>query len=144
LDQRVGDEDAERPPAIVISVDQAEELFRAEEAQEGASLLELLRALTIEDNPIVIVIFAIRSDSYDALEHAKALEGLPQSMLPLLPMPRGAYKEVIEGPARRVVEAGGMLSIEPQLTQRLLDCPRGSAQSCCSTTDAKHHGTDRR
>ena len=35
-------------------------------------------------------------------------------------MPRGAYSDVIEGPARRVEEAGGKLAIEPALTQRLL------------------------
>ena len=35
-------------------------------------------------------------------------------------MPRGAYQEVIEGPARRVEEAGGKLAIEPALTERLL------------------------
>jgi hypothetical protein len=35
-------------------------------------------------------------------------------------MPRGAYNDVIEGPARRVEEAGGKLAIEPALTQRLL------------------------
>lgn len=118
---RVGEDDHGKAPAIVIAVDQAEELFRAEGAAESTKLLELLRALTLLETPKVIVLFAIRSDSYDALEHAKALEGLPQSALPLLPMPRGAYKEVIEGPARRVVEAGRKLEIEPQLTQRLLD-----------------------
>ena len=74
----------------------------------------------------MIAIFAIRSDSYDALQHAKPLEGLPQSTLPLLPMPRAAYKDVIEGPARRFVTAGGRLAIEPQLTERLLaDIDRG-------------------
>ncbi len=110
-----------KPPVVVIAIDQAEELFRAEGAAEGAALLGLIRDLTIEDQPAVIAIFAIRSDSYDALEHAKSFEGLPQSTLPLLPMPRGAYKDVIEGPARRFVEADGRLTIEPQLTQRLLE-----------------------
>jgi hypothetical protein len=36
-------------------------------------------------------------------------------------MPRGAYKDVIEGPARRFTDAGGALTIEPQLTLRLLE-----------------------
>ena len=65
-----------------------------------------MRDLTASDDPVaVIAIFAIRSDSYDELEHAKELEGLRQDTMPLLPMPRGAYKEVIEGPARRVAES---------------------------------------
>ena len=54
----------------------------------------------------------------------RPLEGLAQSTLPLLPLPRSAYKEVIEGPARAFANAGGKLAIEPQLTQRLLDGPR--------------------
>ena len=41
-------------------------------------------------------------------------------------MPRAAYNDVIEGPARRFVNAGGRLTIDPQLTQRLLaDIERG-------------------
>ena len=115
-----------KPPILVIAIDQAEELFRVEGAEESAALLGLIRDLTIEDQPATIAVFAIRSDSYDALQHAKPLEGLPQSTLPLLPMPRAAYKDVIEGPARRFVTAGGRLAIEPQLTQRLLaDIDRG-------------------
>ena len=109
-----------KPPILVIAIDQAEELFRVEGAEESAALLGLIRDLTIEDQPATIAVFAIRSDSYDALQHAKPLEGLPQSTMPLLPMPRAAYKDVIEGPARRFVTAGGRLAIEPQLTQRLL------------------------
>jgi tetratricopeptide (TPR) repeat protein len=117
--QLTSDETA-RPPAIVIAIDQAEELFRADGAVEGSALLALLRDLTASDNPAVIAIFAIRSDAYDALEHAEPLKGLPQATLPLLPMPRGAYVDVIEGPAHRLEEAGGKLAIEPQLTQHLL------------------------
>ena len=113
--------DGLKPPAVVLAIDQAEELFRPEGATEGGALLELVRDLTGGDDPAVIAIFAIRSDSYDALEHAKPLEGHAQSALPLLPMPRGAYKDVIEGPARRYVEAGNALTIEPQLTERLLE-----------------------
>ena len=36
-------------------------------------------------------------------------------------MPKVSYKEVIEGPARRFVSAGGKLGVEPQLTLRLLE-----------------------
>jgi len=107
-------------PVVVFAIDQAEELFRIEGADESAALLTIIRGLALQEQPAVIVIFAIRSDSYDALQHAKPLEGLAQSAVPLLPMPRVSYKEVIEGPARRLEEAGGRLTIEPQLTQRLL------------------------
>ena len=70
---------------------------------------------------VVIALVAIRSDSYDRLETAKALEGLRQETFPLLPMPRGAYQSVIEGPAARLADSGRRLAIEPRLTQRLLE-----------------------
>ncbi len=118
--RRVAGDESERPPAFVVAIDQAEELFRGEGREESEALLALLADLAAGDDPTIIVIFTIRSDSYDALQSAKALEGLRQVAFSLLPMPRGAYQDVIEGAARRVVEAGGRLSIEPALTQRLL------------------------
>jgi hypothetical protein len=69
-------EAATKGPTLTIAVDQGEELFRAEGSAEGEELLTLLRDLTRADEPAVIAIFAIRSDSYDALERAKPLEGL--------------------------------------------------------------------
>ena len=51
----------------------------------------------------------------------EALAGLRQQTLPLLPMPRGAYQTVIEGPAARLEGKSRNLSIEPRLTQRLLE-----------------------
>ena len=46
----MGEDDA-KPPAIVIAVDQAEELFRAEGAEESAALLTLLRDVAACDDP---------------------------------------------------------------------------------------------
>ncbi len=111
---------AAKPPTLIIAIDQAEELFRAEGAAEGESLLTLLRDLVCTDDPAVIALFVIRSDSYDALEHAKPLEGLSQKAFPLLPMPRGAYQMVIEGPAGRLVRSGRQFTIDPSLTEVLL------------------------
>jgi len=110
-----------RPPAIVIAVDQAEELFRAEAKAEAAQFLTLLAGLAVGEAPALVVVFTIRSDSYDQLQRAEALTGLKQTAMPLLPMPRGAYSEVVEGPARRVREAGGKLDVDPLLTRRLLE-----------------------
>lgn len=117
LDQRPTGE----TPTVVIAIDQAEELFRPESGDEGAALLKLIGDLAVADAPATIAIFSIRSDAYDALQNAKAFEGLPQLPLSLPPMPRNAYREVIEGPARRVVEAGGKLTVEPRLAERLLE-----------------------
>ncbi|MGO9132882.1 MAG: TIR domain-containing protein [Methylovirgula sp.] len=127
LVQTLAAEKCAKPPLIVIAIDQTEELFRGDGHEEGTALLTLLRDPAIEDTPAIAVVFAIRSDSYDALERAKPLEGLAQATLPLLPMPRGAYSEVIEGPVRRYVAAGHQLAIEPGLVQALLaDLEQGS------------------
>ena len=99
--------DAKRP-VVVLAIDQAEELFLGDGAKEGQALLELVRELVKEDSPAILALFTIRSDSYDRLETAKTIEGLRQQTMPLLPMPRGAYQTVIEGPAARLKE------IEPQ------------------------------
>ncbi|TDR89888.1 toll/interleukin-1 receptor domain-containing protein [Enterovirga rhinocerotis] len=109
--------EARKPPAITIAIDQAEEIFSD---GEGEQLLSLVRDLVASDEPEVIVLFTIRSDAYDHLETAKPLEGLRQRALALLPMPRGAYQTVIEGPAARLSGTNRPLTIEPRLTQRLL------------------------
>jgi tetratricopeptide (TPR) repeat protein len=115
-----GENDGKRP-AVVLAIDQAEELFLGEGAREGLELLELIADLTSEDRPAIVAMFTIRSDSYDRLETAKAFEGLRQQTLPLLPMPRGSYQTVIEGPAARLRDTSRAFTVEPQLTQRLLE-----------------------
>ncbi len=109
-----------KPPTLVLAIDQAEELFTADGAAEGGAFLALLRELATEDLPAVAVLFAIRSDSYDQLQRASALDEIRQLALPLAPMPRGAYQTIIEGPAGRLADSGRKLAIEPRLTQRLL------------------------
>ena len=108
-------------PTLIIAVDQAEELFRTEGAAEGELLLTLLRDLTASDDPAVIALFAIRSDSLDALEHAKSFEGRRPKTFALLPIPRGAYQTVIERPAQRLAKTGRKFEIDPGLTQALLE-----------------------
>ncbi len=107
-------------PTLVVTVDQTEEMFRAEGRSEGESLLALLRELVTSDDPPVITIFGIRSDSYDDLAHARSLEALRQQLFPLLPMARGSYQAVIEGPARRLAQTGRKFHIDPRLTDALL------------------------
>ena len=117
----LADESEAKRPVIVLAIDQAEELFQGDGAREAQMLLELIRDLGKDDHPGVIALFTIRSDSYDRLETAKALEGIRQRTFPLLPMPRGAYQTVIEGPAARLKNTNRSLAIEPRLTQRLLE-----------------------
>jgi tetratricopeptide (TPR) repeat protein len=115
------EEGAAKQPVIVLAIDQAEELFISDGAKEGQALLELVRELVKEDRPATLVLFTIRSDSYDRLETARAIEGIRQQAMPLLPLPRGAYQTVIEGPVARLREANRNLTVEPRLTQRLLE-----------------------
>jgi hypothetical protein len=44
----------------------------------------------------------------------------------LPPIPQSEFKSVIEGPARRVVEAGGRVAIDPALIEKLIDDARGA------------------
>jgi hypothetical protein len=102
---RSSEEPEAKPPTLVLPIDQGEELFLAEGATEAESLFGLLRDLLTAAEPNLIVVFTIRSDSYDRLQTKKELNGIGQQTLSLLPLPRGAYQEVIEGPAERLKEA---------------------------------------
>jgi tetratricopeptide (TPR) repeat protein len=113
--------DANRLSTLVFSIDQAEELFSAESAQEGRSLLTLLKDLASTDDPAVIALFAIRSQFYDRLQSASPLEGLRQRIFALPPLQRGAQQMLIEGPLERLTLAGRELEIDPGLTQALLE-----------------------
>jgi tetratricopeptide (TPR) repeat protein len=111
----------EKRSTIILTIDQAEELFRAEAADESNALLGLVKEIATTDDPAVIVIFVIRSDSYDVLQRAKPLEGLKQETFALLPMPHGAYQTVIEGPLKRLRASGRKFEIDPGLTEALLE-----------------------
>jgi WD40 repeat protein len=106
-------------PSLVLSIDQAEELFSAEGAEDAQTFLALLKGLVLAGAPSLMVLFTIRSNSYERLQTAKALEGVRQETFGLLPMPRGAYQTIIEGPAQRLDDSK-LLKIEPALTQALL------------------------
>jgi formylglycine-generating enzyme required for sulfatase activity/class 3 adenylate cyclase len=109
-----------KAPALILSIDQAEELFLAEAQDEAQPLLALLRDLLNEDVPAIIAVFTIRSDNYERLQLAKELEGVRQEMLSLPPMPKGSYAEVVKGPARRLEGTARALKIADGLVDALL------------------------
>jgi hypothetical protein len=118
-----------RPPALILPIDQAEELFQAEGGEEARSFLDLLRDLVSRDDAPLIVVFTIRSDSYERLQTAESLQGLRPHLLSLPPMPKGAYAEVIKGPARRLEGSKRALKIEEPLVDALLaDMEAGGAK----------------
>ena len=118
-----------KPPTLILSIDQAEELFLAEAADEARSFLALLRDLLNDDAPALIAVFTIRSDNYEKLQLAPELEDVRQDMLSLPPMPKGSYAEVIKGPARRLEGTKRRLEVEDSLVNALLtDIEAGGAK----------------
>jgi formylglycine-generating enzyme required for sulfatase activity len=109
-----------KPPALILSVDQGEELFLAEAQEEAQPFLALLHDLLVEDAPAVIAVFTIRSDNYERFQVAKELDGVRQQTLSLPPVPKGSYAEVIKGPARRLDGSERALKIEDGLADALL------------------------
>jgi WD40 repeat protein len=105
----------EKPPTIVVPIDQAEEIFNADN-MEAARFLELLPgALTADDGALAI--FTIRSDSYALMQSDKRLEAVPQHLFSLPPIAIGEFKELIEQPG---LLARPPITVEPALTDTLL------------------------
>jgi formylglycine-generating enzyme required for sulfatase activity len=118
-----------KPPTLILSIDQAEEFFLAEAQHEARPFVALLRDLLQDDTPAIIAMFTIRSDNYERLQLADELQGMRQDMLSLPPMPKGAYAEVIKGPARRLDGTPRALEIEDALVDALLaDIEAGGAK----------------
>ena len=121
--ERGGESCAARPPTIVIPIDQAEELFAAENSEAGY-VFELLTG-AVRADPDVIIVATIRSDAFEKLQDEPRLADVQLLPFSLGRLPRGAFKEVIEGPARRAIPP---LHIEPALTEQLLrDLDAGDA-----------------
>jgi formylglycine-generating enzyme required for sulfatase activity len=117
------------PPTPVILIDQGEELFRAEGQSEANAFLAWLQHLLGNDAPAVIVVFAIRSDSYGALQETKHLDAIAKIPFDLGAMPKGSYTEVIKGPATRLEGTARPLKVEDVLVDELLgDIERGGAK----------------
>ena len=122
-------EDRPAPPRVVLAIDQGEELFLSDGGPEARAFLDLVRGLVTDAGSNVIILAAIRSDAYEAVQGAPALEGVHQQTLSLPPLPKGAYQMVIEGPAARLNDTARALTIEPALTAALLaDIETGGAK----------------
>lgn len=118
-----------KPPTLLLSIDQGEELFLAEAQHEADPFLVLLRDLVNTDDPAIIVVFTIRSDHYERLQLAPELQGVRQHILSLPPLPKGSYAEVIKGPARRLRDTSRELDIEEGLVDAVLaDIEAGGAK----------------
>jgi formylglycine-generating enzyme required for sulfatase activity len=112
-----------RPPAPLIAIDQGEELFAGEDAQESAHFLQLLAGLLkgASDGIDLYVLITIRADSVERLLQSIAELGLeaPEPLY-LLPLSPGAYRDVIRRPAEVYSRNVRRLTIEPALADRLV------------------------
>ncbi|PPK73910.1 WD40 repeat protein [Methylobacter tundripaludum] len=118
-------------PTLILSIDQAEELFNVDAGKEAKDFLSLIGEVLRADANIsqlpIIIIFTIRSDRYEPLQTAPELAGL-QSIVydDLKPMPPDRFREVILGPAKRASIQGGKLEVKADLVNQLLeDCQKG-------------------
>ena len=125
---QISDQNAHRP-ALVIAVDQAEELFSSDDAAENRRFMLLLAKLTNEPPAGVelFAIFTIRSDSAARLFQMIADQQieLPET-LPLLPLPATSYRDVILKPLEVVAQRGQQLKIEPLLASQLVTDAAGA------------------
>lgn len=105
------------PPTVVISVDQAEELFNEEARTEAEQLMDQLASVLVHDRRL-LVILAIRSDSYPRLQAERRLEAIRKEPFDLSPIPAGSLRLLIEGPAR---VAQPPVKLDPLLVNALLE-----------------------
>ncbi len=122
-------------PTPVISIDQAEEMFAADAGPEGEQLLVCLSdslALQGDQERVpagtgqdVLVITAIRSDSYERLQTEPRLQSAVVTLFSLPPIRPTEFRAIIEQPAKRSTDAGRKLIIQPELIELLLGEPEG-------------------
>ena len=126
----------ETPPTVVIPIDQGEELFATDGRTEAAELLARLAetlaplegvdAEAIASRRRALAVVAMRSDSYERLQTEAKLARVEPFLFSLAPIERPEFRSVIEGPAARATAAGSRLTIEPHLTERLLEDTQGA------------------
>jgi hypothetical protein len=120
--RRIGDREAQAP-ALVVAVDQAEELFGADDRAESDRFL-LLIASFMRRPPAgaeLFCLFTIRVDGAARLFQTLADQNLeiPET-LPLLPLPQSAYRDVILKPLDVLARRGQRLILSPALADRLV------------------------
>lgn len=83
---------------IVLSIDQAEELFTVSAPEEAAEFFEILSTLSSKDLPFISIL-SMRSDFLSALQVASGLHA-PFEEISIRPLPLERIGEIIRGPAK--------------------------------------------
>ena len=119
----ITDGEAAPAPAIVLPIDQGEELFHSSGRAEGPAFLSLLAQLLRLDRPRIVALVTIRSDSYDLLQRARELEDIRHEAFSLPPLARGNYVDVIRRPLeilnRHLINSSRSLKFDPAIIERL-------------------------
>ncbi len=110
----------DRPAAtVLISIDQGEELVRAE-GHDADAFADYVRAALLQaragEPAQYAAILTVRSDSFQELQTSARLDGLGTRLFDLRPLPIYRFAEAIEKPASRY-----RVEIEPQLVEMLMD-----------------------
>lgn len=103
------------PPTIILSIDQGEDLFQSNIEQARTFLRLVTEAVRLDNNTIVI--FTIRSNSFELLQRSEFMAALGTCVFNLPPIAAGSLGEIVEGPARLSTPP---IRIDPALTQYLL------------------------
>lgn len=123
LEQRLVGDPKAHAPALILAVDQAEELFAAEDAAESQRFVSLLASF-LAGAPNGVELFAIltiRSDTAARLFQTLADAGLElPDTLPLLPLPATSYRDVILKPLEVIARRGQKLEISTTLVDQLV------------------------
>jgi formylglycine-generating enzyme required for sulfatase activity len=106
----------ERPPTLVLAIDQAEELFTPDGGHEAAKLRQHLAA-ALTRGPDTIALLTIRSDRFSILQNDELFAKLLEPFN-LPPMPATVYRDAILRPAARLTPP---LAIEAKLTEALIE-----------------------
>lgn len=127
---RMLDETAQLP-TVVLPIDQGEELFETQQA-EGQAFLELIAGVNDEaqaaEPPALVVLITIRSDNFEKLQKNEILAPPSGAIFSLPPLPKGTYKQVIEGPVHQLNTAReDQLFLDPKLVEHLLQDVSGES-----------------
>ena len=122
-------------PTVVFSIDQWEQLYRDSEDTESADFLDLIQQVLQlcgaessgdQSSLPALMLLAVRSDAHDDLEKDERFLGIRKEWFEMPSLRREDYKAVIEGPAGRSTASGRELTIDPALTDQLLQDVAGT------------------
>jgi len=107
----------DRPPTVVIAIDQAEELFAPEGAAEAEAFLQHIGS-GLRRGPETILLATIRSDRFEPLQKAATRLDLPTlEPFNLGPVTPFAFRQAITRPGERCDPA---IAVGPRLVDRLI------------------------